>query len=115
METIFTNIKNSKRNEPHKFKLTLADKFNLKNPNKNMVLANLSLYHKWKNSVSAYSNNKIETSAPTWNDKFDLLEWSYSISDIQDYIVHIIKKHETITDNPLVQIYVNKTKKQSCF
>ena len=38
------NTKNSKTNEPHIFRLTLADKLNLKDPNKNMSLANLSIY-----------------------------------------------------------------------
>ena len=32
------NTENSKTNEPHRFKLDLTDKLNLKNPNKNMVL-----------------------------------------------------------------------------
>ena len=45
MEKIFTNTENSKTNEPHRFRLTLADKLNLKDPNKNMVLANLSIYY----------------------------------------------------------------------
>ena len=49
METIFINTENSKTNEPHRFKLDLTDKFNLKNPNKNMALANLSVYYTWKN------------------------------------------------------------------
>ena len=44
METIFINTENSMTNEPHKFKLALADKLNLENPNKNMALANLSIY-----------------------------------------------------------------------
>ena len=35
---------------------------------------------------------------------------SYSISSIQDYFEYIIKKHETIANNPSVQTYVNKTK-----
>ena len=35
---------------------------------------------------------------------------SYSVSDIQDYFEYIIKKHETIADNPPVQIHVNKIK-----
>ena len=35
---------------------------------------------------------------------------SYSISDIQDYFKFIIKKHETLTGNPPVKIYVNKIK-----
>ena len=43
------NIENSKPNEPHRFKLDLTGKLNLKNPNQNMALANLSIYHTWKN------------------------------------------------------------------
>ena len=34
-------IENSKINEPHRFRFDLTDKLNLKNPNKNMALANL--------------------------------------------------------------------------
>ena len=45
METIFMNTENNKTSEPHKFKLDLTDKLNLKNPNKNMPLANLSIYY----------------------------------------------------------------------
>ena len=40
---------------------------------------------------------------------------SYSVSDIQDYFEIIIKKHETIADNPPVQIYVNKIKNRIIF
>ena len=32
METIFMNTENSKTNEPHRFRLDLTDKLNLKNP-----------------------------------------------------------------------------------
>ena len=35
------NTENSKTNEPHKFRLSLSDKRNLKNPNKNIALGNL--------------------------------------------------------------------------
>ena len=31
-------------------------------------------------------------SAPTWNDKFELPDESYSVSDIQDYFECILKK-----------------------
>ena len=92
MKTIFMNTENSKTNEPHRFKLDLADR-NLKNPNKNMALANLSIYYTWKNITSEYNNNKFKISALTWNDTFDLPDGSYSISDIQDYFEFIIKKH----------------------
>ena len=43
------NNENSKPNKPHKFKLDLTEKLNLKNPNKNMSLANLTIYYTWKN------------------------------------------------------------------
>ena len=107
METIFMNTENSKTNEPHRFRLSLADKLNLKNPNKNIALGNLSIYYTWKNIKSACNNNKFKISAPTWNDKFDLPDGSYSISDIQDYFEYISKKHETIAENPPVQILVH--------
>ena len=48
METIFMNTENSMTNEAHRFKLDLTDKLNLKNPNQNMALANLSIYYPWK-------------------------------------------------------------------
>ena len=72
-----------------------------------MALANLSIYYTWKNIKSEY-NNKFKTSARTWNDFFDLSDGSYSVSEIQDYFEFIIKKHETLTENPPVQIYPNK-------
>ena len=50
-----------------------------------------------------------------WNDAFDLPDCSYSISDIQDYFEFIIKKHETLTENPPIQIYPNKIKNRIIF
>ena len=115
METIFMNSKNSKTSEPHRFKLDLTDKLNLKDPKKNMALANLSIYYTWKNIKSEYNNNKFKISAPTWNDTFDLPDGSYSIADIQDYFEFIIKKHETLNKNLLVQISPNKIKNTMVF
>ena len=40
---------NSKTSEPHRFKLNLTEKHNLKDPKKNMALTNLSIYYTWKN------------------------------------------------------------------
>ena len=80
-----------------------------------MALANLSIYYTWKNIKSEYNNNKFKISAPTWNDTFDLPNRSYSIADIQDYFGFIIKKHETLTENPSVQIYPNKIKNRIVF
>ena len=115
MEAIFMNTENSKTSEPHRFKLDLTDKLNLKNPNKNIALANLSICYTWKNIKSEYNNNKIKISVPTWNETFGLPGGSYSIEGIQDYFELIIKKHETLTKNPPVQIYPNKNKSRIVF
>ena len=109
------DTKNSKTNEPHRFRLSSADKVNLKNPNKNVALGNLSICYTWKNIKSAYNNNRFKIFPPTWNDTFDLPDVSYSIADIQDYFEFIIKKHETLTENPPVQIYPNKIKNRIVF
>ena len=65
METIFINSENSKTNESNKFIYQFTDKLNLKNPNKNIGLVNLSIYYTWKYIKSAYNNNKFIISAPT--------------------------------------------------
>ena len=109
------NTENSKTNEPHRFKLNLADKRNLKNPNKNVALADLSIYYTWKNIKTEY-NNKFKSNVWfTWCETFDLPDSSYTIDDIQDYFEFIIKKHETVTDNPSIKIYSNKIKNRNAF
>ena len=42
------------------------------------------------------------------NDKFELPDGSFSVSDIQNYFEYILEKHEENIDNPSVWIYVNK-------
>ena len=68
-----------------------------------------------ENIKSGYNNNEFKINAPTWNDEFNLPNGSYYVSDIQDYFEYIIKKHETIADNPPIQIYVNKIKNRTAF
>ena len=109
------NTLNSKTNESNKFIYQFTDKLHLKNPKKNIALANLSIYYTRKKNKSECNNNKFKISTPTWNDEFNLPDGSYSVSDIQDYFGYIIKKHETIADNPPVQIYVNKIKNRIVF
>ena len=48
-----------------------------------------------------YKNNKLKIIAPNWNG-------SYSVSEIQDYIKYIIKKHETLATIPLIHVYINR-------
>ena len=80
-----------------------------------MALANLSIYYIWKNIKTKYNNNKFKISAPTWNETFDLPGGSYSTDDIRDYFEFIIKKYETLTENPSIQIYANKIKNRLVF
>ena len=68
METIFMNTGNSRTNEPHRLRPTLAGKLNLKDRSKHMALVNLSIYYTWKNIKSAYNKNKFKISALTWNE-----------------------------------------------
>ena len=65
MEITFINTENIKTSEPHKFRLNLTGKLNIKNPNKNLALANLSIYYTWKNIKSEYNNNEFKILAPT--------------------------------------------------
>ena len=44
METMFMKTLNSKTNKSNRFLYQFTDKLNLKNPNKNIALANLSIY-----------------------------------------------------------------------
>ena len=107
METFFMNSKNSKTSEPNRFKYDLIDNLDLKNPNKNMTLGNLSIYYTWKNVKLTYNNNKFKISAPTWKETFDLPDELYNISEIQNYIEYTIKKHEAIGETAPIVIYNN--------
>ena len=115
MEAFLMNTKNSKTSEPYRFKYDLIDRLDLKNPNKNMALANLSIYYTWKNVKSIYKNNKFKISARTWSQKFYLPDRSYNIPTIQNYIEHIIKKHETIAETAPILIYANKISNRIVF
>ena len=108
MDTIFMNSENSRTPKPHILILKLTNKLDLRIGKKVIALSNLSIYYTWKNIKSSYNNNKFKISAPTWNDKFELPDGSYSVSDIQDYFEYILKKHGEDIDEPSVQIYINK-------
>ena len=115
MDTIFVNSEDSESSDQHRLVLNLSHKINLKESNKYVALPNLSIYYTWKNIKESYKNNNFKISAPTWNDKSKLLDGLYSVSDIQDYFDYIVKKHETLTGNPPIQIYINKIENQITF
>ena len=68
-----------------------------------------------RNLKSSYNNNKLKISAPPWNDKFELPDGSYSVSNIQDCFEYILKKKLENIDNPSVKIYVNKIENRFTF
>ena len=85
-----------------------TDKLDFRRGEDRIALSNLSIYYTWKNIKSTYNNNKFKISAITWNDKFELPDGSYSVSDIQDYSEYILKKNGENIDNPSLNIYVHK-------
>ena len=110
METTFMNTENSKTNEPHKFVHSFSHRLYLRSSNKHVGLRNLCIYYTWKNIRQQDKNNKLKIIVPTWNDEFELPDDSYSVSDIQDFIEYIIKKHETLPTNPGTHIYIKRIK-----
>ena len=67
---------------------------------------------KWKNIKILNDSNKFKISAPRWNDKFELTDGSYYVSDIQDYFEYIF--WENIV-TPLIKIFVKKNKNRIAF
>ena len=59
---------------------------------------------------SSYNNNKYEISAPTWNDKLELPDGSYSGSDFNPFlanvpILYLLKTPENIWFSGLFKVY----------
>ena len=105
METICMNSENIKTSGFNRILLNISDKINLEKSDKYVALLNLTIYYTWENIKRSHSNIKFEISVPTWN---ELLDKSFSISFIQDYFKYIIEKHETVTDNLPIRIYMNQ-------
>ena len=81
IDNTFINSENSKTSKLHVLVLKITDNIHLRR-------GEISIYYTWRNIKSSYSNNKV--SAPTWNDKFELTDRSYSLSDIRDCFEYIL-------------------------
>ena len=75
----------------------------------------ISIYSTWKKIKSTYNSKKFKISAPTWNDKFELLDGMYFASNIQDYFEYILKTHGENIDKLSVKIYVEKIENRITF
>ena len=109
------STENRKTNEPHKLVLDLLQRLDLRSSNKHVALQNLSIYYTWKNIRKQCKNNKLKIIAPTWNDEIELPNGSYSVSDIQDYIEYIIKKHKRLTQISPIHVYINRINNRLVF
>ena len=85
MDTIFMNSEKSKTSEPHVLILNLNDKLDLRRGEKIIASSNLSSYYTWRNIKNSYNNSNFKIFVPTWNDKLELPDGSFSVSDIHGY------------------------------
>ena len=122
MDNIFINSGNNETSDPYRLLLNLSNKINLKAIDKYVALSNLIIYfHLSINSLymekikNSYRNTKFKISGKTWNEKSELPDGSCSESDVQNYLEYIIKKHNTLTNNPPITIYVNKIENRIMF
>ena len=76
------NSENSKTSE-HVFVLKRTNKLDLRIGEKIIALSNFSIYYTWRIMKTSYNHNKSEISPPTWNDRFELPDGSYSVSDFK--------------------------------
>ena len=115
METIFMNTENSKTSKPHRFRLELVDKLNLKNLNKRMALAN------WVFITLGKTSNQ---NTRTINLKFllqlgmKLLIYLMFLTLLMIFRIilnSLLQKHETLTEDLPIEIYPKKIQKQNCF
>ena len=109
------NSENSKTSKQHVLTLKLTSKLDLRIDKKVIALSNLSIYYTWKNIKISFNNSKFKISAPTWDDKFELHDGSYSVSNIQDYFEYILEKHVEDIDEPSVQMYANEIENRITF
>ena len=111
MDTSFMNSENSRSSEYHVLVRKHTDKLILIRGQRSvaLALANLSIYYTLKNLKSSCNNNKFKIYAPTWSQKFELPDGSYSVSDIQDYFECILKKHTENVDNIVKMLMIHQS------
>ena len=106
------NRGNSKTSESYRFNLT--NKLSLKCPKKNMTLTNLSIYYNWKNIKpgTIISNNKFLL-------QLGMILLIYQMMLFYCRHTRLLlmyhQQHETLAENPPIQIYPNKIKTRTVF
>ena len=91
MDTVFMNSQNSETSDLLRISLNLSDRIDLNRSDKYVALSSLIVYYTCKNTKKSCSNNKFKISKATWDEQFELLDRSYSVLDIQNYLDYIRK------------------------
>ena len=115
MNTIFVSSSNSKTSDPHRPLLNFTDEIDFRRKDKYIALSNPTIYYTWKNIKKSNKSNKFKISARTWNEKFELFDGSYSLSDIHDHFEYILNKNGGKTVNPSIRRYINKIENRIMF
>ena len=109
------NSENSKTSDSLRLLLNLTYKINLKRSDKDVALSDLSISYTWKN---------IKSCTKRINLKYQLQHRMKSLNYLRDHILYQIfkitlnthlQKHEAVTDNLTIRIYVNKVEKRITF
>ena len=95
VNAIFINSKNCKTSHPQRLSLNLNVKLDLRGSNKVLLCHIVAFTTHGKMLKAPNKNYKFRALTKTWNDKFELRDGSFSVTDIQDYFECLIKKHET--------------------
>ena len=85
MDTIFMNFKNRKTSDHHRL----------------LLLYQILTYTMHGKIFKKSNKNKFKISNLTWNEKFELLDGSYYVIDIQDYFKYMIKDMKQWLDFPI--------------
>ena len=115
MITKFIDLQNFKTTSLHNLVLNLTNKIHLRKGDTTVVLSNFSINYTWKNIKKSYKTNMFTISGPTQDEELELPGGSYSVSNLQNYFKYIIKKHEALTDNPLMQVCINRIENRITF
>ena len=101
--TIFMNSEKSKTSNPHRLLLKRSDNY--------IALSNLSIYYTWTTSHAKTINLKdlLQHGTKNWITRWMIFCIRYS------RFKYIIKKHEAVSNNPPIRIYINRTENRITF
>ena len=94
MDTIVLTNTNAKTEEKSRLRLKLNGAMKLEDSY--VCMSDLSMYYSWFNITAKYGNNKFQYKRLSDSRTFDVVlpDGSYEIKDINDYLNHVMKRHD---------------------